>query len=123
VAVSVRLFAALREAAGTGEVLAAPGPLPQLLGDLCAEHGERFARVLGISSVLLDGTSVPRDADLAVPDGAELALLPPVSGGAAARRTGDLASRSDTGRRSSSRPGDGGAVVFTLGLAFLTDSA
>ncbi len=86
-AVSVRLFAALREAAGTGEVLAAPGPLPQLLGDLCAEHGERFARVLGISSVLLDGTSVPRDADLAVPDGAELALLPPVSGGATTPRT------------------------------------
>lgn len=82
-AVRVRLFAALREAAGTGEDSVAPGPLPVLLDTLRDRHGERFARVLSLCTVLVDGSSVPREATIDVPDGAELALLPPVSGGAA----------------------------------------
>lgn len=80
--VRVRLFAALREAAGTGEAELAAGPLPALLAELRARHGERFAQVLAVSSVLVDGTTTPRDADTPVADGAELSLLPPVSGGA-----------------------------------------
>lgn len=79
--VRVRLFAALREAAGTGEIELEAGPLPALLGGLEDRYGERFAAVLAVSSVLVDGTTTPRDAETAVPDGAELALLPPVSGG------------------------------------------
>lgn len=81
--VRVRLFAALREAAGAGEVELPAGQLPVLLAELRERHGERFAAVLAVSSVLVDGTTTPRDADLAIGDGAELALLPPVSGGAA----------------------------------------
>jgi molybdopterin synthase sulfur carrier subunit len=79
--VRVRLFAALREAAGTGEDSVDPGPLPAVLDVLRARYGDAFARRLAASSVLLDGSSVPRDAAVDVPDGAELALLPPVSGG------------------------------------------
>ncbi len=82
-AVRVRMFAALREAAGTGETTSAPGTLADVLADLTARYGESFASRLAISTVLLDGHSVDRDADVAVADGAELALLPPVSGGAA----------------------------------------
>lgn len=80
--VRVRMFAALRDAAGTSEEQIEPGPLPQLLSALCERHGELFAQRLSVSTVLIDGTSTPRDAQVEVADGSEVALLPPVSGGA-----------------------------------------
>ena len=81
-AVRVRLFAALRDAAGTGEEQVEPGPLTDVLEDLCLRHGELFRSRLAISTVLVDGSARALDAAVEVPDGAELALLPPVSGGA-----------------------------------------
>lgn len=92
--VRVRMFAALREAAGEDETVLDPGPLPQLLDVLRARYGELFTTRLRLCSVLIDGTSVPRDAVVDVPAGAELALLPPVSGGsghARWRRPGETA--------------------------------
>jgi molybdopterin converting factor small subunit len=80
--VRVRMFAALREAAGEGETRLDPGSLPELLAALRARYGEQFSARLELSSVLIDGSSVPRHAEIDVPDGSELALLPPVSGGA-----------------------------------------
>ncbi len=79
--VRVRLFAALREAAGTDEVALQPGPLPILLDSLRERYGEGFTKVLALCTVLVDGSAVSREARIDVPDGAELALLPPVSGG------------------------------------------
>ena len=80
-AVRVRMFAALREAAGEGETVLEAGPLPRLLDELRVRYGERFGTRLELCSVLVDGSPVSRTADVAVPDGAEVALLPPVSGG------------------------------------------
>jgi molybdopterin synthase sulfur carrier subunit len=74
------MFAALREAAGTGEVLVTAEPLGQLLDRLRDRYGEPFAAVLGYASVLVDGER-QRDLAASVPDGAEVALLPPFSGG------------------------------------------
>lgn len=82
--VRVRLFAALREAAGTGEDTVAAGPLTTQLETLCERYGPTFRARLGISSVLVDGQPVAHTADVTVEDGSEIALLPPVSGGAAA---------------------------------------
>lgn len=79
--VRVRLFAALRDAAGVAEEQVDPGPLNELLEQLCGRHGEVFRRRLAISTVLLDGSACGHDAAIDVHDGAELALLPPVSGG------------------------------------------
>ena len=79
--VRVRMFAALRDAAGITEESVEPGPLPALLEDLCARHGDVFRRRLAISTVLLDGTATAHDTDVFVGDGCEVALLPPVSGG------------------------------------------
>lgn len=81
-AVRVRMFAALREAAGTAEELVEAAPLAELLESLCLRHGELFRHRLSVSSVLVDGSATPHDAVVDVPDGAEVALLPPVSGGA-----------------------------------------
>jgi len=86
-AVRVRMFAALREAAGTGDAEVPPGTLPALLALLRERYGRGFADVLARCSILLDGRVVTPDAPVEVSDGAELALLPPVSGGA--RRAGE----------------------------------
>ena len=78
--VRIRLFAALREAAGVSEVQVPAGPLEGILTGLGDRFGDRFVAVLGYSSVLVDGERW-RDPTAPVPDGAELALLPPFSGG------------------------------------------
>ena len=78
--VRVRLFAALREAAGVPEVEAPAGPLDCILAGLGERFGDHFATVLGYSSVLVNGERW-HDRAAPVPDGAELALLPPFSGG------------------------------------------
>ena len=82
-AVRVRMFAALRDAAGTSEDLVAEAPLAELLEALCRRHGDAFRQRLAVSTVLVDGSAMSHDATVPVPDGAEVALLPPVSGGAA----------------------------------------
>ncbi|HUG84487.1 MAG TPA: MoaD/ThiS family protein [Euzebya sp.] len=85
---TVRLFAALRDAAGTGAVVvAAPVPLPALLRDLGSRFGDRFTARLAIAAVMVDGAPVDPGGDLEVQPGQEVALLPPFAGGA-----GDVAS-------------------------------
>lgn len=79
---TVRLFAALRDAAQTAQVeVAAPAPLAVVLADLSARFGERFDRRVQIAAVMIDGTPVSGDDDVIVPAGAEVALLPPFAGG------------------------------------------
>ena len=79
--VRVRFFAALREAADAQETTAEPGSLTEILDGLRDRYGEPFSTRLELASVLVDGVAVRRGADVRVPDGAEVALLPPVSGG------------------------------------------
>lgn len=79
--VRVRMFAALREAAGVERAEARPGPLSAVLDELRDRYGEPFRTRLTVATVLLDGDPVARDATVEVPDGAEVVLLPPVSGG------------------------------------------
>jgi len=79
--VAVRLFAAAREAAGrTHDVL--PGAtVDEVLAVARIRYGETFAGVLATSRVWVNGE--PADGSDAVGPGDELAVLPPVSGGAA----------------------------------------
>ena len=95
--VRVRMFAALREAAGTSAPTTEPAPLPDLLDELRARYGEPFTTRLSVASVLVDGDPVDRAEPRPIPDGAEVALLPPFSGGAGrVDRDGD-AGRVDLG--------------------------
>lgn len=80
--VRVRLFAAVREAAGTDELAVAPAPLQALLDDLGARFGEPFTSRLDACTVLVDGDVKKKGSTEDVPEGAEVAILPPVSGGA-----------------------------------------
>jgi molybdopterin synthase sulfur carrier subunit len=78
--VRVRMFARLREAAGVSEVEVPAGRLGDILAGLQLRFGERFSSALGTASVLVDGGRCG-DLDAEVPDGVEVALLPPFSGG------------------------------------------
>ncbi len=78
--VTVRYFAGARAAAGTAEEQADAADVAALIGLLEERHGERLARVLAASSLLIDGVAnTDRSASLA--DGSTVEVLPPFAGG------------------------------------------
>jgi MoaD family protein len=77
--VTLRLFAAAREAAGTGRAEIAAATVGAVLAEAEARYGRAFSDVLATSRVWCNGEpAAPGDA---VRDGDEVAVLPPVSGG------------------------------------------
>ena len=77
--VTVRLFASLRELAGSSRVDAEGATVGEVVAALSVRFGERFAGVVRVGSVVVDGERA--DASTPLAEGQELALLPPVSGG------------------------------------------
>ena len=77
--VTVRLFAALRELAGSSSVEADGATVGEVVQALSARYGERFEAIARVGSAVVGGER----ADPATPltEGQEVALLPPVSGG------------------------------------------
>ena len=81
----VRLFAAAREAAGTGRDELPGATVGDVLSEARRRYGERFAAVLETCKIWVNGEPAdPRDA---IGPSDELAVLPPVSGRARRRRT------------------------------------
>lgn len=79
---TVRLFAALRDAAGTSRVeLPAGRPIADVLDDLRDHFDRRFAERLELAAIMIDGRPADRDSTAPIPAGAEVALLPPFAGG------------------------------------------
>jgi len=81
VGVTLVLFAAAREAAGTGHDELDGGTVGEVLDHAVARYGTAFAAVLEASRVWVNGA--PASPSDAVRPGDEVAVLPPVSGGAA----------------------------------------
>jgi MoaD family protein len=81
--VRVRLFAILRELAGASEVDATGKTVDELAAALSAEHGERFAQIVAVSTFVVNGERAERGSPVA--EGDEVAILPPVSGGSITR--------------------------------------
>lgn len=75
------LFAAARVAAGTGREQVRGHTVAEVLNDANARHGEQFASVVANSRVWVNGE--PALPEQVLKDGDEIAILPPVSGGAA----------------------------------------
>lgn len=75
----LRLFAAAREAAGTGRERFEGNTVGDVLAAARLRYGSGFAAVLGRSRVWLNGQ--PAVAEDPVLDEDEVAVLPPVSGG------------------------------------------
>jgi molybdopterin converting factor small subunit len=76
---TLRLFAAAREAAGTGRDDLPGATVGEVLDAAVARYGAPFAAVLPTCKVWRNGDEADR-AD-AVSDADEVAVLPPVSGG------------------------------------------
>jgi sulfur-carrier protein len=79
--VTVRMFAAARAAAGTGEVLVSPGPTSEVLAALSTGLPPRFAEVLAACSVVADGVRLDPTASAPIAAGTVLDVLPPFAGG------------------------------------------
>ena len=80
--IAVRLFAALREVAGTSRVEvedSAAADVGALLDHLAGRFGPEFQRIVEVGTAVVDGETAARDRRLQPGD--EVALLPPVSGG------------------------------------------
>lgn len=75
----LRLFAAAREAAGTGRDEVEGATVGEVLAAACTRYGEPFAAVLATAKVWVNGE--PVGPGTAVSAGDEVAVLPPVSGG------------------------------------------
>ncbi len=75
----VKLFAALRDIAGSSELDVDAPDVATLREELSAKFGETFGHILAAGAVVVDGESAGPDRSLG-PE-SEVALLPPVSGG------------------------------------------
>jgi sulfur-carrier protein len=75
----VRLFAAVRELAGTSHLEVDAADVGSLLDQLSERLGPEFDRIMRVGTVVVDGQTVGRSHVLRPDD--EAVLLPPVSGG------------------------------------------
>ncbi|MDJ0769435.1 MAG: MoaD/ThiS family protein [Ilumatobacter sp.] len=75
----VRLFAAARDAAGTGRDEFPGDTVDDVLRSASERYGDRFAAVLTTCKIWVNGE--PADGSDAIGSADELAVLPPVSGG------------------------------------------
>lgn len=78
----VRLFAALRDAAGASVVEVEATTVAEVIEALGAAHGEVMARRLATATVFVDDVAV-RDhrSTMDVRDAAEVVVVPPFAGG------------------------------------------
>lgn len=76
---TLRLFATIRVAAGTGKASIEGSTVAEVLANATNEYGDEFAKLIPSCRIWVNGQSA--DADTAVGPDDEVALLPPVSGG------------------------------------------
>ncbi len=76
---TVRLFASVREAAGTGRDTIDGTTVGEVVDAAVDRYGGEFAALLPTSKVWVNGQPADRDTPVEPTD--ELAVLPPVSGG------------------------------------------
>lgn len=80
--VNLRYFAAVREAAGVETEIREAPSVQAALEQASAQHGAEFQRLIGISSLLLNGVSLIKEETTTPLEGeANVDVLPPFAGG------------------------------------------
>ena len=79
----MRLFAALRELAGSSQVEAEGRTAGDVVDILSSRYGERFAQIAAVGPVIVNGERAALSTPLTTGD--DVPLLPPVSGGSRMR--------------------------------------
>ncbi len=82
---TLRLFANLRETAGTTSVTIDGATVGDVLDDAVTRYGERFAHGLETAQLWVNGEPANRSTSIGAGD--EIAVIPPVSGGAVTTRS------------------------------------
>lgn len=77
---TLRLFASARDAAGTGRDVVGGTTVAEVLDEAARRYGDTFTSLLPTCRVWVNGEPAPADAEVHEAD--EVAVLPPVSGGA-----------------------------------------
>lgn len=80
-AVTFRMFASARAAAGANEVHVAAGPTAEVVGALTAGLPPRFAHVMAASSLIADGHRLDQTSTAPIHGGTIVDVLPPFAGG------------------------------------------
>ena len=78
---TLRLFATVRVAAGTGKATFDASTVAGVLDAAATEYGSEFESLVPLCRIWVNGESADRDTPVGPND--EVALLPPVSGGLA----------------------------------------
>ena len=80
---TLRYWAGARAAAGTAHEQVSGGTLGEALDRARAAHGDRFAQVLSVCAVVVDGEPLgARDPEAVALDGVDVVdVLPPFAGG------------------------------------------
>lgn len=76
---TLRLFATVRVAAGTGKASFDGSTVSEVLDAAASEYGSEFESLVPLCRIWVNGKGA--DSQTPVGDGDEVALLPPVSGG------------------------------------------
>ena len=76
---TLRLFATVRVAAGTGRDTIEGETVEAVLENASAKYGDEFSSLIPICRIWVNGQAA--EAEASVGPGDEVALLPPVSGG------------------------------------------
>lgn len=76
---TLRLFATVRVAAGTGKATFSGETVGDVLDAACEAYGDGFAELIPSCRIWVNGQTA--DHETPVTDADEVALLPPVSGG------------------------------------------
>jgi len=111
----LRLFASAREVAGLTTVEIPASTVAEVLEEACRRYGDRFSAVLAASKVWVNGE--PAAPSMPVADTDVVAVLPPVSGGAARSSRRAQAPRTPP----ASRPHPTPPVVVRGNLALVPD--
>jgi molybdopterin converting factor small subunit len=81
VQIRVRYWGSAREAAGRAEDVVEAGDLRAAVAAIADRYGERFRRIVEMSTIVVDGTRFAPHAQVDVHDGSVVEVMPPFAGG------------------------------------------